>query len=136
MNKVTALVRGAVEHGSVKTYSSGLHKFEAFVKETCRNLDRPVWPHATPRELRELISTPGVIEAFIVCAHEDGLVADSIKVYISALKYHATDCYGQPTLPNKAVIDRLLKGCAKEQGPPRWQTGDRNHPPQNDVRTF
>ena len=118
MKKVTALVRSAVEPGSVKTYSSGLHKFEAFVKETCRNLDRPIWPHATPRELRDLISTPGVIEAFIVFAHEDGMVADSIKVYISALKYHATDGYGQPTLPNKTVMNRLLEGCAKEQGPP------------------
>ena len=88
MSKMTKLVRDAVEPGSIKTYSSGLHKFEAFVTETCRNLGRPIWPHADPRELRELINTPGVMEAFIVFAHEKGCCADTIVVYMSALKYH------------------------------------------------
>ena len=86
--------------------------------ETCKQLGRPTWPHANPRELRELINTPGVMEAFIVFAHEDGCCADTIVVYMSALKYHATDGYGQPAIPNRAIIKRLLMGCVKEQGPP------------------
>ena len=118
MNKMTALTRDAVEHGTARTYSAGLRKFEKFVTDTCRDLNVPIWDHSTPRELRELISTPGVIEAFVVYAHEDGLLADSIEVYISAVKHHATDGQGQPFIPNKAVIKRLLQGCAKTQGPP------------------
>ena len=44
----------------------------------------PIWAaeysdrQPSTRELRELINTTGVIEAFIVSAHEDGLNADTI----------------------------------------------------------
>ena len=67
MKEMTALARGSLEAGSVKTYRPGLNKFKAFVKDACAELGRPPWPHETTRELRDLVSSKGVIEAFIVC---------------------------------------------------------------------
>ena len=118
MREMTRLARGSVEAGTVKTYLPGLHKFTAFVNSTCASLGRPPWPHATTSELRDLVNARGVVEAFIVYAHMEGLQADSIKVYISALKYYGTDGYGRPSLPDALGVTRLLKGCVKAQGPP------------------
>ena len=87
MNAVTKLARGSVEEESVKTYRPGLNKFTAFVNDTCAGLGRPPWPHESVKELRDLISSKGVIEAFIAYAHQDGLQSSSIDVYISALKF-------------------------------------------------
>ena len=65
MKAMTTLARGSVEAGSIKTYKPGLNKFRAFVKDTCAELGRPPWPHGTTSELRDLVSSKGVIEAFI-----------------------------------------------------------------------
>ena len=101
----------------MKTYKPGLNKFKAFVKDACAELGRPPWPHETNRELRDLVSSKGVVEAFIVYCHKQGLQSDSIDVYISALKNFGTDGFGRPILPDALVVKRLLKGCEKAQGP-------------------
>ena len=118
MNSVTALTRGSIEAGSVKTYTPGVHKFQAFVKDTCARLNVPVWPHESTSELRDLINQDGVMEAFVVYAHEVGLRDTSIDVYISALKHFATDAFGGPQIPGMRTVKLLLKGCQKTQGPP------------------
>ena len=74
MRSVTALTRGSIEAGSVKTYTPGVHKFQAFVRDTCAKLGVPVWPHETTSELRDLINQEGVMEAFVAYAHEVGCV--------------------------------------------------------------
>ena len=119
MNAITKLARGSVEAGSVKTYRPGLNKFTAFVNHTCAYLGRPPWPHESVEELRDLISSKGVVEAFIAYAHEDGLRSSSIDVYISALKFWGTDGFGRPILPDSNAVKRLLQGCEKAQGPPK-----------------
>ena len=119
MRSVTALARGSLEAGSVKTYTPGLHKFQAFVKDTCAKLGRPVWPHETTSELRELVSTKGVVEAFVAYAHEKDLRDNTIDLYIAGLKYFATDAFGRPQIPDSLTVKRLLKGCQKAQGAPR-----------------
>ena len=72
MSSVTALARGSIEAGSVKTYTPGVHKFRTFVRDACAKLGVPVWPHETSCELRDLINEEGVMEAFVAYAHEDG----------------------------------------------------------------
>ena len=119
MNAITKLARGSVEAGSVKTYRPGLSKFTAFVNHTCAYLGRPLWPHESVKELRDWISSKGVVEAFIAYAHEDGLRSSSIDVYISALKFWGTDGFGRPILPDSNAVKRLLQGCEKAQGPPK-----------------
>ena len=76
-------------------------------------------PHETTSEMRDLINEEGVMEAFVVYAHEDGLRNVSIDVYISALKHYATDAHGGPRIPGMRTVNLLLKGCLKAQGPPR-----------------
>ena len=61
MNAITKLARVSVEAGSVKTYRPGLNKFTAFVNHTCAYLGRPPWPHESVKELRDLISSKGVV---------------------------------------------------------------------------
>ena len=73
MKAVTVLARGSLEAGIVKTYTPGLHKFQMFVKDTCAKLGCPVCPHETTIEIRELVSTKGVMEALVAYAHEKGL---------------------------------------------------------------
>lgn len=119
MSKLTALARGSLEAGSIRTYTPGLHKFTAFVKDVCASIGRPPWAHGTTQQLRELVSTRGVVEAFIAYAHDDGLQAETIKLYISALKYFGTDGFGRPALPDKLGVKRILQGCVKMQGPPK-----------------
>ena len=119
MRSVTAMACGSIEAGSVKTYTPGVHKFRVFVRDTCAKLCVPVWPHETTSELRDLINGEGVIEAFVVYAHEDGLRDVTIGVYISALKHFATDAYGRHGIPGMRTVKLLLKGCQKAQGPPR-----------------
>ena len=118
MRSVTALTRGSIEAGSVKTYTPGVHKFQAFVRDTCAQLGVPPWPHETTSELRDLINQEGVMEAFVAYAHEVGLRDTSIDVYISALKHFATDAFGRPQIPGMRTVKLLLKGCQKAQGPP------------------
>ena len=117
MKHMTTLARGSLEAGSLKTYKPGLNKFKSFVRDTCAELGRPPWPHRTTQELRDLVSSKGVVEAFIVYCHKQGLQSDSIDVYISALKYFGTDGFGRSLLPDAMVVTRLLKGCEKAQGP-------------------
>ena len=81
MRSVSSLARGSLEAGSVKTYTPGLNKFKAFVKDTCAELGHPPWPHETTRELRDLVSSKGVVEAFIVYAHQQGLQSGTIDVH-------------------------------------------------------
>ena len=118
MSSVTALARGSTEAGSVKTYTPGVHKFQAFVRDTCARLDVPVWPHGTTSELRDLINQEGVMEAFVAYGHEVGLRGTSIEVYIAALKHFTTDAFGRPQIPGMRTVKLLLKGCQKAQGPP------------------
>ncbi len=89
------------------------------MNDTCAGLGRSPWPHGTVKELRDLVSSKGVIEAFIAYAHEDGIQSSSIDVYISALKFWGTDGFGRPVLPDKNAVKRLLQGCEKAQGPPK-----------------
>ena len=119
MKAVTVLARGSLEAGSVKTYTPGLHKFQSFVKDTCAKLGCPVWPHETFIEIRELVSTKGVMEAFVAYAYEKGLRDTTIDVYMSGLKYFATDAFGNPQVPGSQTVKRLLKGCQKAQGAAR-----------------
>ena len=69
-----------MEAGSVKTYTPGLNKFQAFVRETCAEFSCPVWAHRTTSELRELVSTKGVVEAVVAYAHRNGLRDNTIDV--------------------------------------------------------
>ena len=129
MSGVTKLARGSVEAGSVKTYQPGLNKFIAFVEDICAELGVLPWPHGTTGELRDLVSSKGVVEAFIAYCHRTGLRSKTIDVYISALKYWGTDDFGRPILPDKIAVQRLLQGCEKAQAPPKdGKLGDRNHP--------
>ncbi len=120
MSSITALARGSVEAGSVKTYTPAVHKFQAFVKDTCAKLGVAVWPHQTTSELRELVNGEGVMEAFVVYAHEHGLRDVTIGVYISGLKHFVTDAFGRHQIPGARTVKILLKGCQKAQGPPRY----------------
>ena len=119
MSGVTKLARGSVEPGSIKTYAKCSNKFTAFVKETCVGLGRPPWPHCTIEELRDLVSSKGVVEGFIAYCHQTGLRSETIDVYISALKFWGTDGFGRPILSDKIAVQRLLQGCKKAQGPPK-----------------
>ena len=119
MKAVTVLARGSLEAGSVKTYTPGLHKFQSFVKDTCAQLGCPVWPHKSTSEIRELVSTKGVMEAFVTYAHKKGLRHKTIDVYMSGLKYFGTDAFGRPHVPDSLTVKRLLKGCQKAQGAAR-----------------
>ena len=119
MSELTALARGSLEAGSIKTYTPGLRKFTAFVEDTCASIGRPPWAHGTTHQLRELVGARVFVEAFIAYAHDEGLQAATIEVYIAALKYFGTDGFGKPELPDVLGVKRLLKGCVKMQGPPK-----------------
>ncbi len=114
MSSVTSLARGSVEAGSVKTYTPALHKFQALVRDTCAKLGVQ-----STSELRDLVNEEGVLEAFVVYAHEDGLRDTTIEVYIAGLNHFTTDALGRPQIPGARTVKILLKGCRKSQGPPQ-----------------
>jgi hypothetical protein len=116
MRAETKLARGSVEAGSVKTYKPGLNKCIAFVKESCALLARPPWPHGTIEELRDLVSSKGVVDALIAYCNKQGLRSGTIDVYISALKFWGTDAFERHILPDKTAVQRMLQGCEKAQG--------------------
>ena len=68
-------------------FEQDLLVFIAFVEEICTELGVLPWPHGTTGELRDLVSSQGVVEVFIAYCHQIGLRSKTIDVYISALKY-------------------------------------------------
>ena len=116
MKAVTVLARGSLEAGSVKTYTPGLHKFQMFVKDTCAKLATPSG-HTRPirrSEIRELVSTKGVVEAFVAYAHEKGLRDTTFDVYIAGLKYFRDGCFWEAANPGfangQAIVEGLSEG--------------------------
>jgi len=109
-----SLLTASVESGSIRVYESALRYFEEFLSSTSLSLGLTSIPAARPAPaLRTLISTDGVITAFISFCSIRGLSPATVSSYIDGLRFFSTDLDGVASIPNLEVVTRLLTGLAK-----------------------
>ena len=107
------LLSGSVEPDTARTYSSGLSKFLSYLSEMSLRLAIPTPRCQSAGELRELISSHGMLKVFVVFCFQQGLCSRTAKNYMNGLKYYASRLDGVPTIPGSRVIEKLLEGFAK-----------------------
>ena len=96
--------------GSGATYSSGLRRFQRFVRETAALVGATPPPaHTLARDLRALLAEPAVVAAFIGVLFLEGLEAKSVRCYLAAVRHHATDLHEGPP-PLTAGCELVLRG--------------------------
>ena len=114
-----ALAKSAVEPSTVRNYGVGMRRFAGFVLEICASLNVPPWPHHTARDLRVLLCSRGVLEAFVLYGFDEGLTSGTIDLYVSGVKFLASDWESTPSIPLPGVwmMKQMLKGITKIRGP-------------------
>ena len=113
------MAKRAAEPSTITNYGVGMRRFAGFIFEICDSLNVPPWPHRTARDLRTLLGSRGVMEAFVLYGFDEGLAHGTINLYISGVKFFASDYEDLPSIPLPGVwmVNQMLKGIAKIRGP-------------------
>ena len=119
MKRIDALAKCALEQSSIRTYGTGMRRFAIFVCETCESLNVATWKYSTASDLRTLICSRGVLEAFILHCFDYGLMSSSIEGYMHGVKFFASNWEDIPSIPIPGawMVKQMLKGCQKLEGP-------------------
>ncbi len=113
MNLGRSLLAGSVEPSTASNYMSGVNKFVEYLSVVSTRLGISMPPCSTSGQLRELISTRGTFEGFVVYCFQQNLGWKTASNYIDGVKHYASGLDGLPTIPGQCVIDKLLEGFAK-----------------------
>ena len=119
MRRMEGLAKCATEVSSIKTYGTGVRRFAIFVRETCSTLSVVTRPHSTANDLRALICSRGVLEAFVLHCYDYGLLSGTIESYMTGVKFFASNWEDIPSIPIPGawMVKQMIKGCEKLAGP-------------------